>query len=434
MPSEAVNVYLYDTPEPARYEEWRNGVYWGGGDVDVSNLAARTEYLQKPATVVNPVRPDGTRAMSAYETTWLRQAKLAPVTSIQTFGWRDNRFIDYPRVSMAASPSNPAGLALGWRAVSPLNRLLAEQEASTRVLGKLSQKKWDLGVTALELKQTAGLVTDLATSFAKTVESIIHSRKRSQEMLQRFFRRVQYHGDFYRAATEVGLKDVSLLDDVRSRWMQYQFGIRPLVRDSYDASVALSDLVHQHGLSVLLRAKGGASRKERVRLSQSDLSDPVIRTLFGEEEVGVHYSVVYEMPTGSTGPINTLGLDNPWYLAWEVTRLSWMWDYVVDIGGWLESFSATKGMVFREGCRSELLRRRFHTSVVNPDGPNVKLVNTRAEVPCFIESGRFTRTLLGPAGLTPAVVPVPRNEIGLTQLGNSLFALSSVFGGKPGLR
>lgn len=433
MPSNAVNDYRYVTPSPGRHEQWRNGQYYSGGPVDFSGLAERTEYLVKPATVENPVRSDGTRPMSAYVTTWLRQAPVAPVSSIETFGWFDNRYLAYPRIDMAASPDNPAGLAQGWRNVSPLNRFAAEQEATTRTLGKLSQKKWDLGVTALELKQTAGLVTDLAVSLAKTVDTLVHSHRRSKEVLQRFFRRVQRHGDFYQAAAEVGLKDRRLLEDIRSRWMQYQFGVKPLVRDSYDAAVALSDLVHQHGCSVLVRSKAGASRRERISLNQASRGDPVLRTLTGTEEVKVHYSVVYEMPTGSTGPINTLGLDNPWYLGWEVTRLSWMVDYVVDVGSWLESFSATNGMVFREGCRSELLRCLYDTSLVQPPRPSVKLLS-KGEVGCYVESGRFERSLLQSPGLVPAVVPIPRKELGLIQLGNSLFALSSVFQGSPGLR
>lgn len=433
MPSPALNDYTFTTPPPGRYEQWRNGVIYGGNPVYFSGLASKTEYLTKPATVENPVRPDGTRPMSAYVTTWFRQANIAPVSSVQNFGWFENKYFDYPRIDVVSSPSNPAGLAQGWRAVSAMNRFAAEQEATTRTLGKLSQKKWDLGVTALEMKQTVGLVADLAQSFAKTVDQLVHSHRRSEKVLQRFFRRVQHHGDFYQAAAEVGLKDMSLLEDIRSRWMQYQFGIKPLVYDSYDASVALSDLIHNHGLSVLVRAKAGASRKARTTLSQSSRGDPVLRTLIGEEEVKVHYSVVYEMPTGSTGPINTLGLDNPWSIGWEVTRLSWMFDYVVDIGSWLSSFSAINGMTFREGCRSELLRCRYHTSLVQPSSSNVTLVS-RGERPCFVESGRFERSLLAAPGLVPAVIPIPRKELGLIQLGNSLFALSSVFQGSPGLR
>ena len=46
----------------------------------------------------------------------------------------------------------------------------------------------------------------------------------------------------------------------------------------------------------------------------------------------VHYSVLYEIPTGGVSELNLLGLDNPWNVLWEKTQLSWMADYAVGIG------------------------------------------------------------------------------------------------------
>lgn len=435
MPSEAINLRLQVVQSPALLKVWRRGTLISSTDVSMTSYADRSEYLDKPATVINPVRDDGTRAMSAYATTWFRGQNPGTVSGDQPFGNFTYEYVGYPRVLIrnATVGGTWASLVAGWRQVSPSDVLACDQEARTKTLNKLSQKKWDLGVTALELRQTAGLVTDLAQSMSKTLLSMLEAHKRQKQVIHRFFRSVQRHGDFYRAAAEVGLRDISLLEDLRDRWMQYQFGIKPLVNDSYSAAEALSHLLYQDGYPLLAVAKAGAERRARIRLIGPNV-DPFERVYFGDAEVRVHYSVVYEIPLGTTGPINVLGLDNPASLLWEGTRLSWMWDYVVDIGGWLSSLTATNGMIFREGCRSELQRCTFHTSRVQSYANTTFTVRSKAESPMYVESGKFERTLIGPSGLLPAMVPSIRNDLGLTQLGNSLFALSHIMSGGAGVR
>lgn len=51
----------------------------------------------------------------------------------------------------------------------------------------------------------------------------------------------------------------------------------------------------------------------------------------------------------------------------------------------------------------------------------------------YLERGDFNREVLD-SGLLPAVVPQIKSTLGLTQLGNSLFALSNVFSGRKAPR
>lgn len=437
MPSEAVTVANQGPEVIGRRQRFT----WSGDPwsqpVDVySGGVTKTEYLVKPATTVNVKRSDGTRAMSAYETTWFRGANPGDVSSSKPIASFTDRWTGMPRLLMddvSVSGFWPQ-LVNNWLSeISPLDRLAAEAEARTKTLNKLSQKKWDLGVTALEFKQTVGLVTDLAQGMVKTVDKIITAHKRSDKALHSFFHRVVRHGDFSKAAAEVGGMDINLLEDVRSMWMQYQFGIRPTVKDTQDAVEALVELFYARNLPLLVRAKAGATRRARITLEQRDIDDPVRRLLHGETTVSEHFSVVYEIPKGTVGPITTLGLDNPFSTLWESTRLSWMYDYALKTGEWLSSMTATNGMEFREGCRSTLRRLLIDTSEVLPQFSDVTISSAQT-VPCFLEVGKFTRELLPPVGLVPAIMPSVRNELGLLQLGNSLFALSNVFSGKPGLR
>jgi len=364
-----------------------------------------------------------------YNYAWTYEFKSTPATSI---------YIKQPVTP--ADKLEAWDAARGLIAFNPRLAFYSDQVARTKVLNKLSQKKWDIGVTALELRQTAGLVTDLAVGLTLQVESLINSRKNMRSKLNAFFRDVRRQGSFDKAAVNVGLTDINLLNDLRSRWMSYQFGVRPLLMDVDNAVTFLSDAIHQSNYSVLVRAKAGHESEEiRTVGPLGTVQSDVLSYARVRDKCTTHYSVVYELPTGHVTTRQALGLDNPGAIAWEVTRLSWMVDYAVGVGDWMQSFTASNGMIFREGCRSTLRKAEMLEMTTQPSaggqiaqglammapGPKVR--------PALFERGLFTREVLD-SGVIPAFVPQIKSELGLVQLANSLFAMSSVLGGKPGLR
>lgn len=348
------------------------------------------------------------------------------------------RFSDYPAFSalpLGETPAEAWSDIIGSFPFTPLLELYSDQVAKTKVLGKIGQKKWDLGVAAGELKQTVGLVTDLADGLTQQVLSLINSRKQIRNQLNQFFRDVRRQGDFYKAAENVGLRDLDLLNTLRDRWMGYQFGVRPLYQDLEDATNWLADYIHNVQGPMLVKAKAGHESVTTKRGKNGCvLSGVEVRPHF-REECFTHYSVVYEMPTGQVPLLTQLGLDNPYQVAWELTKLSWMFDYVIGIGDWLGSFTAANGLVFREGCKS-VLRRQITTGFQITRHPSWDVDNQLSDPPdldgSMIERGDFTRTLLT-SGVVPGVVPQIKANLDGLQLGNSLFALSNVFSGRGAL-
>lgn len=433
------------TPTGGLKKVWRKSETQPFGDPWDSPLQIHAQ--RRPALVINPKRPDGTRRMSSWNNRWFKSATpgatfgivanaTAPASTRQTLYTGTSLLSKLPDRQPSAGQYGTyweiVENLLPW---SPSLEVTSDQVARTKVLNKLSQKKWDLGVTALEMKQTAGLVTDLAQSLVGQVEGLINSRKNMRRKLNDFFRDVRRQGSFDKAAVNVGLSDTNLLNDLRSKWMQYQFGIKPALMDVDNAVNFLSDALHQHGLSVLVAARAGHESKDTGWVEQLGRYNGICTADLQYEETCVtHYSVVYELPTGHVSAVNALGLDNPYNIAWEVSRLSWMVDYVVGVGDWLQSFTAANGMIFREGSRSTL--RRVSGSQVRVNSLNVNrnltFVPPRS-TGVWVDKGHFRRELLT-HGVVPAFVPQIKSELGLVQLANSLFAMSSVLGGKPGLR
>lgn len=403
------------------------------------NYIYTVQGVRHPALVRNPRRPDGTRPMSAWSKSWIQVVAAPTKWGVVAKPGHNVQEIQVSGIPAFSNVPMNWDVASSWLPFTPLLEISSDQVARTKVLQKLSQKKWDIGVTALELKQTAGLVTDLSVSIVKQVEKIINSRKRMRGKLNSFFRDVRRQGSFDKAAMNVGLTDVSLLEDVRGQWMQYQFGIKPAIMDVDNAVTWLADAVTQSNYKVLVSARAGHESNDERLLSVGSWAGDVRLRARSREVCQTHYSLVYELPTGHVSTRQALGLDNPGNIAWEVTRLSWMVDYVVGVGDWLQSFTATNGMVFREGCKSRL--RRVSSLEFIADGAiNSSIARGQstlspypASAGSFFERGDFERTLLK-SGLIPAFVPQIKSELGLVQLANSLFAMSSVLGGKPGLR
>lgn len=397
-------------------------------------VVQRSQALQCPATVVN-VPVNGIRKMSAWNKRWFRSHCAPQSYELSQTGNFWYKYQAVVPVNLAPSATHTGtfwDLVGRWWPWTPTMEFSADNEARTKCLGKLSQKKWDLGVTVAELRQTAGLVTDLATSMAKTVESLINSRRSARQQVDSFFSKVRKHGSFDQAAREVGMTDTKLLDTLKDRWMQYQFGVRPLLGDVDDATTYLADRLADK-VPFIVRAKAGSERVDTYMGARNCSSDGFSLITIKpriEESCQVHYSVAYEIPTGQVSDLASLGLDNPWNVAWESTLLSWMADYVVGTGEWLQSFTATNGMIFREGCRSRL-RTLTATEWIISSGSSAGVSVDRAPVlnRILLERGDFDRELLD-SRLLPAVVPSIRSTLGLTQLGNSLFALSNVFSGK----
>lgn len=439
MPSPAQDTFS-SVVQPTRGTLTRSWVPTDPVPIDTGVIRVQTaQGLNCPATVVNlPV--NGRRPMSGWNKTWFRGNMLPTSWRIKHVSGRSVSEYEYsnsmPYIGLPQSKDRGQfwGTVGSFFPFTPSLEFTSDAGARTNVLNKVGQKKWDLGVSALELRQTARLVTDLATGMAKTVENLINSRASVRQQVDNFFRRVRQHGSFDKAAAEVGITDIGLLDFLKDSWMQYQFGVKPTLRDINDGVEWLASQQQQE-IPMIVYGKSGHT----VTRSYAGV-DGGTRLLKCwpsiEEECQTHYSVLYEIPTGQVRALTSLGLDNPWNIGWEVTRLSWMVDYVVGVGDWLSSFTATNGMVFREGCRSTLKRivaRQFHSEPGKSIGADVTLPQPPNLSGAWAEHGSFRRNILI-SGVTPAVVPPIRSTLGLTQLGNSLFALSNVFAGKGALR
>lgn len=209
------------------------------------------------------------------------------------------------------------------------------------------------------------------------------------------------------------------VDQVSSNWLELAWGWYPMVEDIRSAAEFLA-----HKLNVPFVQRVVARRTIGYRLTGSGYS-------WGSRGVSVQKQIVAYFSEPESIP-KQLGLLDPAVVAWELTPLSALMDYVIPIGGWLEARGFAQG-----------LTGKFITTVTSRlEVENLILGKTFERIPgypahyvgndlgVFYKSTQMDRSIS-----TSLQIPLPRvkplNEIAsFRHCINALAVLSQVLQGK----
>lgn len=199
----------------------------------------------------------------------------------------------------------------------------AMTESNVRARNKLRDRKMQLAADLLEARKTANMIAGLASDVARAYIAAKHGRWGTIPSI-------------------LGMDRKSVLSgrSVSNRWLEFQYGWKPMLGSIYDGIQLLSESSRQnmmvYGKSTrtvetertfydgryecLSKAKGSATTYYAARVSDSfwDLAD-------------------------------RFGVINPLSVAWELTPFSFVADWFIPVGNVLESLSATMGLDFVAG-------------------------------------------------------------------------------------
>jgi hypothetical protein len=306
-----------------------------------------------------------------------------------------------------------------------------ESIARTKFLNELSGNRADLGVALGELKQTGQMVGSLAKDLLTGLDRAI---KAGAGLKKRVVLEILHFGKMPvrrpKDSARQHARRVSKGRAVASKWLEYQFGLKPLVNDINDAGQALSDAIFVDRVPLKLTIRKGASVIERGHSSMSGAMgfSQLMLGIRGDVQSRCHISATYEIPVGTGRTMNELGLGNPASLVWELTLFSWLVDYVTTMGKWLDSLSARTGVTFLEGTITRVQKvLSIETQIwKNPFAFNYELVEGGGEWfdlgPTYL-CGQMRRDVL--TDVLPAYRPAVRNRLDLTKLANVLSVLAT---------
>lgn len=200
-----------------------------------------------------------------------------------------------------------------------------QDRALTTALSALKGKRVDLGVAFAERKQTAEFVADTLGNIVSSVRNLKRGRIR-------------------RAMSDLGLTHKAREprgSNWPQKWLEMQYAARPLYSDIYGSVQALSE---RSAGDWRVTAKGSALAPiERVREPQGHPGS-VGRyrgTLNGTAGVSVRIDAL-----PSAGPLTAArktGLTNPALIAWELVPFSFVVDWALPIGDYLNALDAYLG-------------------------------------------------------------------------------------------
>lgn len=216
------------------------------------------------------------------------------------------------------------------------------RRANAKLLVKLKNQKVNLGNALGERKQIIGMVASTATRIAECISAL-------------------KKGNFARAAEHLGVasraRGLSRFNAARRRnietsvasgWLELQYGWKPLLSDIYGACEHAANSAN----NVIIN-KASASAKQTIDLSSTVkvTSNGVTTwtTTKGQIDITARYGVTYTTSIPAFRTAAQLGLLNPYSVAWELLPYSFVIDWFIPIGEYINSWDADFGLHFQDG-------------------------------------------------------------------------------------
>lgn len=148
--------------------------------------------------------------------------------------------------------------------------------------------------------------------------------------------------------------------DPASRWLEVQFGWTPLINDIHGSmELAKSQL---RSRAQLFAAERNIVQRH-VLENISTVSDPLYssQSLFTGTR-GVAVKLYARVRDEDIANLTSLGLTDPLQVAWALVPFSFVIDWIVPVGSFLEALGATKGLDFVSGTCTEFVNGHVNVS------------------------------------------------------------------------
>jgi len=154
-------------------------------------------------------------------------------------------------------------------------------------------------------------------------------------------------------------------------WLELQYGWRPLISDIYGGVEFLHKKLTQPKKTTV-RVVGSASLNGGTSTqSKFGTLNKGTLTVTSQYQVEVKACAYYHHLSPTSHTLAQLGITNPLYLWWELTRFSFVVDWLVGIGGWLSSLDAAVGFSYNDGCITTFQKghQQWNYSLHGPTSP-----------------------------------------------------------------
>jgi len=217
---------------------------------------------------------------------------------------------------------------------------------------------------------------------------------------------------------------------IPEQWLALQYGWKPALQDVYNSLETVRRANNDNGDLFSAKATASASADDlKLTRSRAAPHGPDMSVDVTERQVRGNASVTYGIDSSFMSNLSQLGIINPASLAWELLPYSFVVDWFIPIGSFLERLDYTNGLVFRSGWWSyhakQKVRQRVKTSQVTSGNITASWSGGSGQGEAFV----MARSAISDF---PSV-PTPRfkDPFSLTHVANALSLLATAFrGGK----
>lgn len=276
----------------------------------------------------------------------------------------------------------------------------------------LAQDFWQIG-------QTVDLISDSAKRIAASIHNLRSGNLAGAVSHLWHSREPRYHRGHHPNAEK------SLADN----WLALQYGWKPLLQDIDGAMDSLARL--NLGSVVVYTARSSAHYEE---VKQTDLflnvtGRPKCGVQTQVSTIDIRYGIRYQIDNHLKTFLAQTGFTNPINLAWELLPYSFVVDWFIPIGPYLESLSAWDGLSFIDGWKSSLTQAvtiwatGYSGSMFPNDPTNKQMCSYLGN--CVRTTVSYARTKLSSFPTSP--VPTFKNPITGHHALNALALMKTAF-------
>lgn len=227
-----------------------------------------------------------------------------------------------------------------------------------------------LGVFLAELKKSFGMVSQAVFTLIEIVRAL--KRGRISDALEALRNHHGGNREFKsKMRNRTKKSNISKSEYAANAWLELQFGWKPLLQDLHDIFTLLSERQNQYENLPWFSIHGYG--KSVIRMDQTDFTGRFV----GDITYKYAYNATYTISDSPLDMLESLGLHNPLSIAWEIVPFSFVVDWFLPIGDWIEAQSAGLGLN-RLGASTSRKGEGFYKKYDN----NGVLIGTSTEI-CF---------------------------------------------------
>ncbi len=322
------------------------GKYWNGSSW-ISGYDRPSEELIRREFV--GVRTPGFKSLNRRR---LPNNPLSAMSSVRTTGTGSMTYRASPSASTYQQWTGPTTWALPHVAgcltgVTSLPKsAFARAEAMANALSRAKSMDFNAGIAFAERKQTSAMLVNSVNRFVAFAVAVKRGNwKEVNKVLQKTSRMTfevfgdskgRYRKDYFYKPTSKSFADA---------WMELSFGWRPLLNDIHGAATSVARAFERPEFS---RVTG------RGREGGHGVSAPSYQ--FGvEAKYSYEWNTIavcqfyFDVTNAMSQMLSNHGISNPVAVAWDLVPLSFVVDWLLPVGRYLNNLDSTMGLEFKSG-------------------------------------------------------------------------------------